>query len=1603
MEQSHGQGIAGWGPSSFSGEAWEQPFGTFDQGAGTESSYPSPDFLGGGAAINPPFPGDGNQGGLYRQFELYGQSTPWTDHPQTNAAPFSQEPSLEQGYFGGEQRHSADGNQAIDSRFALDIPQGSDFPAQLHGNANQQVDLHQGFSHGVAEPSGSAPNGYHRGQNHPQWQPQQVSAGYGSGHQFDNPLSVSQPSSLSPPVSNGSPSPFFSSHGTALPAVPAYQTEVRQQAPVNSRQVHPHFAAAPNAQLQQPVAVQSPAQKAASQQLPQQMYQQTIPRQQPTQQPAQPPVQQSTQEPLPQSVQQPLSQPAQRPIQNSNQYSVQQPAQRPAFHPTIQAGGGQHVFPQQPSNQPLAAQQFQPSENSQTAGLKRGATTEPQLTAAVAKKAKVAVPAAVGFSSQQAQVQSPPVSEPICTINHQDDSLLSEAKGRSGARWLGVPNLVVGPAPVKLQKGTPTKRYVTLSTKGGKDPLFSKHWRAWTPAESLGNHADAYQKAENDLDRQRADIRLDIEMNRGNSEIPVDWFKKGLKDRLGAEVSWNSDVASIVQRTLTPVAPQPKRLDPPAEPLYSGIKAVEYLRLHPAHLRNQKVTGDVCSDFAAFLQAKATSLKAALSTAAEKPKDGEAEAKALAAKEQLERAIEEGLRVEPENLFAKLSGNNKMIAVLNNILVKLINAGEANTSLAKAILRLNTRFTEVTLEQLEMLQMDRLRKKLVKEGDEEAKMLINQLYDNAKRNDKEESASASDSPSGESGARGKKAVSAQGRAPSKQTTTGSDPKKTTNSSSAKSTPSAADSRKPSAASAPSKTMASTNEMDKAASKATSSSKAPSSATGTKRSREDDPATADVRSSKKPATDNSSAGGVKAPSSAAKPPAASTGKSTTTKPTAAATPGSAAAQPKPRSGLLLPGKARPAAKPAPKPEPNKAEAQKSATKPESTPKPQPAKAQAAPAAASAAKAIKTKTAEETKEAPASKSIFSSLMKEINEEEKTIKTPLTRKTNTPDPNETPEECERRLRKERRRNLRVAFKSGDALVEIREFTRHPDEIAESNMARSVRIGGRDKNSEESEMMKRLHSGHGIKALEINDREWEEPTAVNFDANIPQERREKTYVTRGGLMVFETEEQRLTMERESKELMVIYHNRADIPPSPRSPPYEPSLSGSSSVHDMHLPPSAPEYDEMMQRAVECKQWGPYHASRAAQNRLEAKARPDYADFTNTLNSIHSIAGSYNGQAPRQFVGGLQQPTAQPAVHDPRTWYESTAAASRDQKTHELISSDRARHWQDPDPHNRTLPRKMTERELDNHPKLREVLEYLQKVVDSLKASGAGMPAHQEAPQPVATSSQGAQAAAPDYSAAWAQYYAAQQQQQQQAWYGQQQNSYAHAVANPYSHAQAASGAQQPQPGDPNNQFASILAALGIQQPAAQAQAQPTADQNSQIQAVLMALAAGNQGQAAAVPPADPQSTQYLLEVVKLATSGQNQPQDVQNAYQQYFGQAAQGYGQGYGGHQSSQEREAYGQMYGGSSAEQNRDRQRDRDSNNNSNNNGNNSNNGYGGRGDRGDYHRGSKGGRGNGKNENIPEHLRGINRSLIGTKACAFWAKGQCAKGDKRTFRH
>ena len=1077
---------------------------------------------------------------------------------------------------------------------------------------------------------------------------------------------------------------------------------------------------------------------------------------------------------------------------------------------------------------------------------------------------------------------------------------------------------------------------------------------------------------------------------------------------------------------------QPKKLDDPVEPEQTTIKAGETLRIHPSHATNPRVASDAFTDFYWLLHSKASAVKAALQSPAAKPKgrpeaDGEAAESDLASvKEQLERAIVEGLRVGSSNVLAKLGGKNVLPAVFRNVLIRLINSGETNSSLAKAILRLYTRFINVDQEQLESWNMDKIRDKLKTQGDAEVKALIARVYEIAEENSGDGSYSDSDSPAAGPGVRGKKTTKT--RSPSKQPNSGADSKKTaTGLSISKPTPSTIDSKKLSSTSASSKPMAPGTAPNKVGAKIPQ--RVPPTSAGIKRSREDDVAGSDARSSKKPANNTAASAiainSMKPSSSAAKPLVTAAAKAPTS--------GPAAAQAKPRSGLLLPGKVRPISKPLPKPEP----ALKVQPTKADIPKMPPSKTQVAPAPS---KNAKPQPSEATKQSSSSKSFLSALMDEIHEPKKVNKPEVPVKVATPpDPNETPVQRERRLRKEKRRalGLKVAFRSGDRLTEIREFTRHPEEIEDGSMARNIKTDGRDKNNEEGLMMKKFHGGKGIKTEEINDREWEELTPINFATHIPQEKREQTYVTRGGLKPFETDEQKLIKERESTELMAIYHNRADIPPNPRSPPYEPSFSGSSvSATDIHLSPAAPEYEEMMQRNREYRQWGPYHASRAAQSRLDTKARPDYADFTKALHSISSIADSYGGQQPtRQPETRSQQP-----VQDPRIWFESSAATRRDQQTVELLTSDRVKQWKDPDPFN-TARSTTEDRDAAADPRLQKALESIQAVVASLRASQVDQPAQpahvpqptqQEVPQPAPAAAQEVPAAAPDYSAAWAQYYAAQQQQQQQqAWYGQHQNPYAQA-ANPYAQPQAQQAAAQPQ--QQATDLAGILAALNNQQqPAAatQPQYQPTTDPNSQIQALMAALAAGgtNQGQpaaavAAAAQATDPQSAQYLLDVMKWATAAQqNQgaaqatPAAAAQTLPYPYGQAQtqpqpQSYGSSshpdrdtsYGqGYNPIQERDAYGQpsqTYSGGGGGVSQDAYgRDRDNRDNRDRD----------RGQGQDYHhskskgRGGNNASGGGGNSNVPEHLRGINRSLIGTKQCSFWAKGQCAKGDKCTFRH
>ncbi|KAL2268729.1 hypothetical protein VTJ83DRAFT_3575 [Remersonia thermophila] len=1479
---------------------------------------------------------------------------------------------------GNSINHWSDQGQAS----VVSYGQGPAVPQQTFGD-------HQVDNRLVSE----APAGYPQGPVH--WG--QDPTRFENGVHFDNPLAAAPAFAIDPQISNQGPG-FLPPRGPDAASPLPHEAGFQQPAITSSRQHQPAFAVDISpAQQQQPrppiqqYPAQPPFQQASQPQLQQTVQPQLHQAHQAQlQHTAQPQVQQVVQpqhpkggQPQPQFQQVVQPQP-QQPVQAQPQ-PVVQPQPQPAAQPQLQQTGQQPTSPlvQQPVFQPAAGQSLQsqpPIANGQTGqpfhpvqgghagspGTRLNSVSEAQVPPAVAKKARALAPATPNPpapSSQPLPASAPPPEPlgPFCTINHQDGGLLESAKERPELTWEGVPNLVIGSAPVTLQKGTPTKRYVDLKTRGGRDPLFPQLWRGWMVAEAIGNHVFARQNATSDIDIRRADIRFEVELKRASPDMPAEAYKKHLKDR-------NVKEGLLLQ-----------------EPLETEILAEELLRRHPAHRDNQQVSNVAWGEYVDLLKTRAQELRDAQRRASGKHQDpgNGAEQQGVplgVAKERLTATIAGGIRADAADLFPNMRGMDRLKVMFKNIFVNLINTGELNSPLAKALLELFA-LAKLTRDDLDALQMDKVRKRIEEKGDAEAQALIARVYENAGK-EKNGGARQGDAASVASGTRGKKTTSAKAGDPSKQTGTPIENKTPASASaslsSSKSATSTTKSSNDKATSTSSK-MPSNGDADKASSKPTT--KVAAAAAGAKRPREADAAGAESRSSKKPATDAPSTGSTKASSLTTK--AAATKPSTTpaSAPAASSSSSSSAAPPtKPRSSLLLPGKVRTAAKPAVRSEPAKADEKNAAGQAEPATKTAGSKADAGTGASTASKTAKPKPADISRDTAPSKSRISALIETI-EEDKKIRTPAShrQKEPSPPPSETPEQRQRRLRKESRRHLRVSFKSGDALVEIREFTREPEEIAEANKARLGRELYRTMNSEESEMMKRLHRGQALVDDEFEEREWESPSAIDF-AGIPQEQRERTYVTRGGLKTFETEEQQRTRERERNELMVIYHNREDIPPSPRSP-LPTSSAGEHVPSPISLGPQVPRYEELMRRRVDFSKWGAYHAARAALHRADNPPTPFHHHSREQGSAAHS---------------------------DPRTWYDPAVAAKRDQATFELLSSDRVRSWRDPDPANRTY-RRMTDEELAQDARLQEVLANLRAIAATIPKGPR--PVRQEAaptqvapaPMPAAVTAHPVQTAAPDYSAAWAQYYASQQQQQQQqqqqGWYTQQQH-------------------QQPQPAPGNDQVAGILATLGIQQPAGQPVGQPVVQgPNQQVEMLLKAFTAANPGQvpdpqqvdmllkAVSASPAqavDPQQVQHLLSIARHAATGQ-QPAQYGHQHPYYSQAGPQGYNppqgyappqadrEGYGSSshgysQPQQERDAYGQAYGGGGADRDRERENGRERD------------GYGRERDRerDRDHRGHRErGRGNGGD--------GAGRNLVGTKACMFWAKGKCAKGDKCTFRH
>ncbi|EME46038.1 hypothetical protein DOTSEDRAFT_70133, partial [Dothistroma septosporum NZE10] len=160
----------------------------------------------------------------------------------------------------------------------------------------------------------------------------------------------------------------------------------------------------------------------------------------------------------------------------------------------------------------------------------------------------------------------------------------------------------------------------------------------------------------------------------------------------------------------------------------------------------------------------------------------------------------------------------------------------------------------------------------------------------------------------------------------------------------------------------------------------------------------------------------------------------------------------------------------------------------------------------------------------------------------------------------PNETSEERAKRIRKEQRRKLRVEFKKGEDLVQIKYFTHDPEEEidhGEGQMRDIADAGGEGRALKQSQMM---DIDDDDEVDELQDlREHKTITLVDF-STVEKEERERNYVPYGGVALEPDSTERVVREQyENNNLIVFYTSRDDIPPNPREPadPYNGDQGG--------------------------------------------------------------------------------------------------------------------------------------------------------------------------------------------------------------------------------------------------------------------------------------------------------------------------------------------------------------------------------------------------------------------------------------------------------------
>jgi hypothetical protein len=203
----------------------------------------------------------------------------------------------------------------------------------------------------------------------------------------------------------------------------------------------------------------------------------------------------------------------------------------------------------------------------------------------------------------------------------------------------------------------------------------------------------------------------------------------------------------------------------------------------------------------------------------------------------------------------------------------------------------------------------------------------------------------------------------------------------------------------------------------------------------------------------------------------------------------------------------------------------------------------------------------------------------------------------------PPETPEEKAKRERKESRRHLRVKFREGPYLEEIREFTHEAaeDEGRQDDMLKDAHDDRSEGMMHKRRVAEDIDDDDDAQPDDFEDRAYRDLIEIDFSHMPMKTSFGEKYITRGGKLTFKTPEQEAQELREAHEIMAIYTDENDIPPTPKEPPplALAQVDGAAEVKPAVML-KEPTEAWLLQRLNEIQQYGPEYAAQVFVRRLE-------------------------------------------------------------------------------------------------------------------------------------------------------------------------------------------------------------------------------------------------------------------------------------------------------------------------------------------------------------------------------------------------------------------